>query len=50
MSFMVLYLIIVQPLDSKSENIKNCAGEFCLIAICICIFFLVKDDDVNGEF
>ena len=46
---MLAYLIIIHPLESKHENIKNSAGELALIGICSSAMFLVNDNDENAE-
>lgn len=46
---MFAYLAIIHPLESKHENIKNCAGEIALIGICSSAMFLVNDNDENAE-
>lgn len=37
------YLVYIQPLEDAWENRKNAAGEFVLILIAGCTWFLVED-------
>ncbi|EAR83860.2 hypothetical protein TTHERM_00821940 (macronuclear) [Tetrahymena thermophila SB210] len=43
------YYIVIQPFESKYENIKNAAAEFVLIAIQIIIALLVDDPKSQPE-
>ncbi|KAL4429883.1 hypothetical protein ABPG74_022906 [Tetrahymena malaccensis] len=43
------YYIVIQPFESKYENIKNAAAEFVLIAIQIIIAMLVDDPQSQAE-
>jgi len=40
---------VTLPLSSPHENIKNCAGEMSLIAICAAAMFLVIDNTEDNE-
>ncbi|EAS02479.2 hypothetical protein TTHERM_00629910 (macronuclear) [Tetrahymena thermophila SB210] len=47
--FILFFVVLAQPLQSKYENIKNCFGEIILICIGISLSLLVQDNESEDE-
>lgn len=46
---MIIYLVYIQPIESSVENIKCLSGEIVLLAINICNYLLIDDNEGDDE-